>query len=129
MANGVRADRWTPKGTTNFKLPPILSPLESVKDEILVLTGLSNRGAFKGDGHYVKTSGWLTGTTITKTTGSDINCNGTSMDQVAAAQIGGLKAAGVFTGALVPTIRRRVGGAINLPLRDARAGDGDAVAH
>ena len=88
MANGVRADRWTPKGTTNFKLSPILSPLESVKDEILVLTGLSNRGAFKGDGHYVKTSGWLTGTTITKTTGSDINCNGTSMDQVAAAQIG-----------------------------------------
>ena len=88
MANGVRTDRWTPKGSNKMELSPILSPLEAIKEEILVLSGLSNRGSFTGDGHYVKTSGWLTGTTITKTTGSDINCNGISMDQLAAQQIG-----------------------------------------
>ena len=88
MANGVRSDRWTPQGSNKIELSPILAPLESLKDELLVLTGLSNRSAFTGDGHYVKTSGWLTGTTITKTTGSDINSNGISLDQIAAAQVG-----------------------------------------
>lgn len=87
--NGVRADKWTPDGSQNkMKLSPILEPLESMKDELLVLTGLSNKASFKGDGHYVKTSGWLTGTTITKTTGSDISANGVSMDQLAAQRVG-----------------------------------------
>jgi len=89
MPNGVRADRWTPEGTgSGYKLSPILSPLEAHREEILVLTGLQNKASFSGDGHYVKTGGWLTGTTISKTTGSDINSGGTSMDQIAAQKIG-----------------------------------------
>lgn len=89
MPNGVRPDRWTPEGLgEKFKLSPILSPLEAHRDDILVLTGLQNKNSFGGDGHYVKTGGWLTGTTITKTTGSDINAGGISMDQVAAQHIG-----------------------------------------
>jgi len=89
MPNGVRADRWTPEGAgEKFKLSPILSPLEAHQQDILVLTGLQNKASFGGDGHYVKTGGWLTGTTITKTTGSDINAGGVSMDQIAAQQIG-----------------------------------------
>ncbi len=85
MPNGVRADRWTPEGTgSRFTLSPILSPLERHRDDLLVLTGLQNRASFTGDGHYVKTGGWLTGTTIAKTTGSDINAGGVSMDQIAA---------------------------------------------
>ena len=89
MANGVRADKWTPTGTeTKPELSPILKPLEAVKDDILVLSGLSNKASFTGDGHYVKTAGWLTGTTITKTTGTDINANGVSIDQIAARQVG-----------------------------------------
>lgn len=89
MPNGVRQDRWTPTGSEDaMELSPILEPLESLKQDILVLSGLSNRGSFTGDGHYVKTSGWLTGTTITKTTGSNINCNGISMDQLAANRMG-----------------------------------------
>ncbi|MCC6293491.1 MAG: DUF1552 domain-containing protein, partial [Bryobacterales bacterium] len=39
-------------------------------------------------GHYVKLSGWLTSTTISKTLGVDISCNGVSMDQVAARAAG-----------------------------------------
>ncbi len=89
MPNGVRADRWTPEGDgSRFKLSPILSPLEKHREDLLIFTGLQNKASFTGDGHYVKTAGWLTGTTITKTTGSDINANGISMDQIAAAQIG-----------------------------------------
>jgi Protein of unknown function (DUF1552) len=89
MPNGVREDRWTPDGDgTRFKLSPILSPLEAHRDNLLVLTGLQNKASFSGDGHYVKTGGWLTGTTIAKTTGSDINAGGISMDQLAAQKIG-----------------------------------------
>jgi len=89
MPNGVRQDRWTPEGDgSRFKLSPILSPLEKHREELLVLTGLQNKASFSGDGHYVKTGGWLTGTTITKTTGSDIAAGGVSMDQIAAQQIG-----------------------------------------
>ncbi|MFM2197372.1 MAG: hypothetical protein RLZZ505_804 [Verrucomicrobiota bacterium] len=89
MPNGVRQDRWTPEGDgSRFKLSPILSPLEKHREELLILTGLQNKASFTGDGHYVKTGGWLTGTTITKTTGSDIAAGGISMDQIAARQIG-----------------------------------------
>lgn len=89
MPNGVRADRWTPEGTGgNFKLSPILSPLEAHREELLILTGLENKASFSGDGHYVKTGGWLTGTTISQTTGSDINAGGVSMDQIAARETG-----------------------------------------
>jgi hypothetical protein len=89
MPNGVRQDRWTPEGTgSRFKLSPILSPLENHREDILVLTGLQNKASFSGDGHYVKTGGWLTGTTIAKTTGTDINAGGISMDQIAAQSIG-----------------------------------------
>lgn len=89
MPNGVRADRWTPDGDgSRFKLSPILSPLEKHREDLLILTGLQNKASFTGDGHYVKTGGWLTGTTITKTTGSDIAAGGMSMDQIAAEQLG-----------------------------------------
>ncbi len=89
MPNGVRADRWTPEGSgSRFKLSPILAPLEKHREDLLVLTGLQNKASFTGDGHYVKTGGWLTGTTITKTTGSDIAAGGISMDQIAAEQLG-----------------------------------------
>ena len=89
MPNGVRSDRWTPKGkNSSFELSPILSPLESLKNDILVLSNLEHKASKPGDGHYVKCSGWLTGTTITKTVGKDINANGISIDQLAAKAIG-----------------------------------------
>jgi hypothetical protein len=43
---------------------------------MLVLTELWNAGSVGGDGHYVKTAGFLTGTTITKTTGKDLRAGG-----------------------------------------------------
>lgn len=89
MPNGVNPHAWTPAGTgAGFELSPILSPLEGVKSEILVLSELMNKQSIEGDGHYVKVAPFLTGTHITKTTGSDLRCGGVSMDQVAAQHVG-----------------------------------------
>jgi hypothetical protein len=89
MANGVNVDQWAPKGAgKNFELSPILQPLEKYENDLLVLTELMNAGSLGGDGHYVKTAGFLTGTTITKTTGKDLRSGGVSMDQLAAQRIG-----------------------------------------
>lgn len=89
--NGVNSDKWTPTGEgSEFQLSPILEPLAKFKDEILVLTNLTNRATFTGDGHYVKDAAWLTGTTITRTTGANLNSGGVSIDQLAARRIGNL---------------------------------------
>jgi hypothetical protein len=85
--NGVREDCWTPTGTgADWELTPQLEPLASVKDDVSVVSGLWHEATDTGDGHYVKDAAWLTGTTITKTTGVNLNSGGVSMDQVAAKQ-------------------------------------------
>src|SRR3954451_11196743 len=89
MPNGVNPHAWAPKGQgSDFELSPTLQPLQKLKNEILVLTQLMNAATDTGDGHYVKTAAFLTGTTITRTTGNDLRCGGVSMDQVAAQKIG-----------------------------------------
>ncbi len=91
MPNGVNPHAWTPKTEgADFELSPILEPLQAVKKKVLVLTQLMNAATDTGDGHYVKTAAFLTGTTITRTTGSDLRCGAISMDQVAAQHIGNL---------------------------------------
>jgi hypothetical protein len=91
MPNGVCPGAWAPKGAgAAFELSPILEPLAAHKDDILVLRELWNAATDTGDGHYVKTGGFLTGTTITRTTGSDLRSGAVSMDQLAARRIGHL---------------------------------------
>lgn len=91
MPNGVNPLAWTPSGEgRDFQLSPILQPLEPFRDEVLVLTELWNAAANTGDGHYVKTAGFLTGTTITRTTGEDLRSGAVSLDQLAAQRIGNL---------------------------------------
>src|ERR1051325_6695592 len=90
-ANGVNPRTWTPTGTgTEFELSPALEPLAPFKKDILVVTELWNAATNTGDGHYVKTGGFLTGTTITRTTGSNLCSGGVSMDQIAARRIGNM---------------------------------------
>lgn len=87
--NGVRQDLWTPTATgTEWELTPQLRPLEPIKPDVSVVSGLWHQATETGDGHYVKDAAWLTGTTITKTTGVDLNSGGVSMDQVAARTLG-----------------------------------------
>lgn len=91
MPNGVKQDCWTPTGTgRNYGLSQTLTPLCEYQDDLIVCTNLWNKNSAVGDGHYVKTAGLLTGTTINKTVGVNLNCNGISMDQVAAQQVGHL---------------------------------------
>ncbi len=93
MPNGVCPGKWNPTGAgRDFELSPILQPLAPHKDEVLVLRNLWNAASNTGDGHYVKTGGFLTGTTITRTTGSDLRSGAVSMDQVAAKRIGHMTA-------------------------------------
>ena len=89
MANGVHEQAWQCKGAGKaFELSPTLSPLKNVKDDVLVFSELMNAGSLGGDGHYVKTGGFLTGTTITKTTGKELRSGGVSLDQLIAHRIG-----------------------------------------
>ena len=85
MPNGVYPKMWTPDADgRDYELSPSLSPLNHLKDDILVLTNLWNEGSNTGDGHYVKAAGYLTCRTINKTVGVDLNSNGISVDQLAA---------------------------------------------
>jgi hypothetical protein len=93
VPNGVaNIEAWRPgtPGTLN-DLPPILRPLDKVKQHMNVLTGLDQHNANAlGDGpgdHARSTATWLTGVHIKKTDGSDIRA-GISADQVAAQFIG-----------------------------------------
>lgn len=91
MPNGVRPGAWAPTGAgREFALSPILEPLAPHQEDILVLRNMWNAASNTGDGHYVKTGGFLTGTTITRTTGSDLRSGAVSMDQLAAKRIGHL---------------------------------------
>jgi hypothetical protein len=91
MPNGVNPHAWMPTGYgSNFELSPTLTPLASLKSDLLVFTELMNQGSTGGDGHYAKVAPFLTGTAITKTTGSDLRCGGVSMDQIAAQHIGNM---------------------------------------
>lgn len=90
--NGVIKERWTPAETgAGFELTPTLQPLQSVKDELIVFTNLSqDNGRAKGDGggdHARGTASFLTGEHPYKTDGASIRA-GVSVDQVAAAGIG-----------------------------------------
>jgi hypothetical protein len=60
-ANGTVRDQWLPSGTeTDFTLSPILSPLAAHQSDLVVISGVDQRGA-GGDGHQNGISGMLTG--------------------------------------------------------------------
>ncbi len=86
MPNGVHPEKWTPATTgAGFNLTPILSPLQGLENDILVLTNLMNKNSdTREDGHYTKTANFLTSMRIAKTTGANINSGGVSIDQLLA---------------------------------------------
>ncbi len=88
--NGVAMPFWLPKTfEPGFALSPILSSLEPFRDNLFVLSHLSNSsGVGDGVGGHARSCGpWLTASRIKKTEGSDIRA-GISMDQVAAKHLG-----------------------------------------
>ena len=92
VPNGVLMDHWTPSSDgTDFALPRILAPLAPHRDNVLVLSGLTqNTGRALGDaeGDHARASAtYLTGVHPKKTNGAGI-CAGISVDQVAASHVG-----------------------------------------
>jgi hypothetical protein len=92
VPNGVHMKDWTPEAEgKDFALPNTLAPLEAFREDLLVLTGLTQDNArAKGDGggdHARALASFLTGCHPRKTDGADIQA-GVSVDQVAAGRIG-----------------------------------------
>jgi hypothetical protein len=92
VPNGAHMPDWTPSTTgTSFSLPPILQPLQPVKDHLLVLSGLTldkARGHGDGGGDHARAmAAFLTGKHPNKTDGADLRA-GISVDQLAAERVG-----------------------------------------
>src|SRR5687767_8325629 len=94
--NGVIQAAFVPKTVgANFELSPILQPLASVRDQLLVLSGLAHRQADSfGDGngdHARGTAVWLSGVHAWERRGgggADSVRLGVTVDQIAAEHLG-----------------------------------------
>jgi hypothetical protein len=87
--NGAIMPQFTPATTgEGFTFTPILQPLESFKDSLVVVTNLtrSHPGSQVGD-HAVSAAGFLTGIWPKRTESEDVLAN-TTIDQIVAKQIG-----------------------------------------
>lgn len=88
VPNGVTMPAWTPATTgADWEISRILKPLESFRNDFMVLSGLDCRNANAlGDGggdHARAGAAYLTGVHPKKTAGADIQ-SGISVDQIAA---------------------------------------------
>ena len=84
---GCDHSRWTPKDPgTLGELTPILRPLESLKDQLTVITNLDLKNSYPGT-HTTSNAGFLSAAYAKHTESSDYYL-GTTVDQLAAKQIG-----------------------------------------
>lgn len=59
--HGAIMDRWSPKETgTDFKMSPILEPLEPFRKHLTIVSGLRNKPAETPEPHAYIEQGWLT---------------------------------------------------------------------
>jgi uncharacterized protein DUF1552 len=98
LPNGVAmnfkgVNYWRPSGEgSRFEFSQILKPLESFRDQMVIVSGLTHHQAdvlddgANGD-HTRGTSTWLTGVHPKHTEGADVR-NGISADQIAAQRLG-----------------------------------------
>jgi len=95
VPNGTIPSAWWPEGDggKEFQLPRTLQPLDKIRHQVQVISGLDDLNANPGPdgaGDHARAGGtFLTGVRIKKTAGSDIYA-GASIDQVVAQQIGHL---------------------------------------
>lgn len=92
VPNGVNQSNWWPKKEgKEFELNRTMEPLQRLKGQIQVISGLDQQNAFGGkDGpgdHARACATFLTGVRAKKTAGADIQA-GVSIDQVAARKVG-----------------------------------------
>ena len=92
VPNGAQQDHWFPSGTGKaFQLSSTMKPLESLRDQIQVITGLDHQHAEAGpDGggdHARANATFLTGMRARKTSSANIHV-GQSIDQLIAQNVG-----------------------------------------
>jgi len=95
VPNGIMNlnNEFTPKVVgAEFEMTPILQPLASFRDRMVVFSGLDQQqsaglGFEVGGDHPRACTAWLTGTHAKMTSGADLHA-GTSVDQIAAKEFG-----------------------------------------
>ena len=89
IAMGMNPVPWTPKQEGRLtELSQSLSPLKPYLDDVTVVTNLEINDAHTSGNHASANSAFLTCVKPKRTEGSDYE-NGTSVDQIAATQVGG----------------------------------------
>jgi hypothetical protein len=86
MPMGFNPKEWVPKGDTLDNLPSTLQPLQKVKDQMTVISGMELRNAYPGS-HATSNSAFLSAATAKRTESSDYHL-GTTVDQIAAKRLG-----------------------------------------
>ena len=86
MPMGFNPAPWTPSGDTLDQMPSSLQSLESVKDQVTVVTGMDLQNAYPGS-HATSNSAFLSAARAKRTESTDYYL-GTTVDQIAAKQIG-----------------------------------------
>ena len=87
VPNGMSMDYWLPKSTGALQLTPIMQPLAPFHDRLLVLSGLNVPMVSTSSPHSRASTGFLTGTPPSKTSGGG-GLASTSLDQLAAQHFG-----------------------------------------
>ncbi len=88
VPNGIIMKDWTPEGTgKDFDFKRILKPLEPFREDVTLITGLSNLASekAKGGAHAKASGSFLSGAIPKYTAGADVYA-GTTFDQLAAQQ-------------------------------------------
>ncbi|HYL39181.1 MAG TPA: DUF1552 domain-containing protein [Bryobacteraceae bacterium] len=93
VPNGIYMSQWNPSGDNPaLQITPILESMAAHRDRLVMLSGLANKEGDplvgEGAGDHARAAGaFLTGVHPKKTEGADIQA-GTSMDQIAARELG-----------------------------------------
>ena len=86
MPMGFNPKPWVPQGSSLDELPSTLQPLQPVKDQVAVITGMELKNAYPGS-HATSNSAFLSAASAKRTESSDYFL-GTTVDQIAAKAIG-----------------------------------------
>ena len=83
---GCNPTEWLPAGKSLDQLPSSLSPLDEIKDQVCVISGMDLQNAYPGS-HATSNSAFLSAARAKLTESTDYHL-GTTVDQIAAKQIG-----------------------------------------
>lgn len=86
---GIHMQRWTPTTVgSDYAMTPILQPLEALRDDVLVVSGVDNRaGEFPAAGDHARGTGAFLSCSVVNLSETEIT-NTTTIDQLYAQHIG-----------------------------------------